>query len=247
MLLAAKSVLVTGGSGGIGSEIVRRLAANGYRVTFTYLRGTSEAESLAHATGAVAIQLDFLAPGWVAPAGKFDVLVCAAGVNLSGSDLVGVTDIEIDNSLAVNFSAPVKLARAYAPGMVERGWGRIVSVNSTWGVAGAKKRLSYCASKHALHAFTVCTAMELADTGVTVNEVCPGPVQTAMLTQMGEKAIEDGRFGDLDDYLVDCAKSVPTGQLVSASSVASAVLYLISEDAKDVIGHSLLVSGGVAI
>lgn len=238
-----RTAFISGGSGGIGGAIVRRLCALGMEVHFSYCGNARSASRLATEFGATPIKLDF-AGDWSPPELEPDVLVCAAGVNLSGHDLFETSISELRQTMMVNLESPLRLIRAYAPGMVTRGWGRVVNVNSLWGLSSAPRRSSYAMSKHALRALTVTSALELAGAGVTVNEVCPGAVETGMLRAMAGQAVHLGRASDEEAYLDECAAASPTRRLVGADSVAAVVGFLVSEAAGDVVGQSIAVSGG---
>lgn len=234
--------LVTGGSGGIGRSIVRRLVAEGYRVHFTYRSDAPSARELSEFTGTEPILLDF-AEAWDVPDLPIDVVVHSAGVNLSGHEMGETTASEIDLTFRINVAPALRLAQTYVPRMRSQSWGRIVSINSVWGFESAPKRLSYSMSKHALRAFTVTVGLELAGTGVTVNEVCPGPVDTRMLRAMGEAAVSELRHDTVAGYLDSCCESMPTMRLVDPDSVAHAVAYLCSDLAGDVVSQSMRVTG----
>ncbi|HAN47881.1 MAG TPA: hypothetical protein DCQ20_03220, partial [Nitrospira sp.] len=203
------------------------------------------AQELSADTGTEAIRVDFSRPGWqIDPSGEL-ILINNAGVNLSGHSVADTTEAEMDYTLKVNLLAPWRLAQALTPHMATTGWGRIVNINSLWGLASAKNRFSYAASKHALRALTATLALELADQGITVNEVCPAAVATDMLAGMAEQAVAAGRFASTEAYLADCANSIPTKRLVAPTSVAALVLFLCSKDAQDITGQSICVSGGM--
>ena len=228
----------------IGAEIVRRLASLDYELHFSYCNSNAEAKALVKETGAHAHRIDYRG-SWEPPPIEVDVLVNNAGVNLSGHDYSATTDEELQMTLCVNVLAPVRLCRHFAPGMAERGFGRIVNINSLWGIAAPAMRLSYSMSKFALRAMTGTLAQELASFGVTVNDVCPGPVDTSMLRAMGAAAVANGEFKSIEGYLDSVSHEVPIGRLIDPRDVIDAVVFLLSPGAATWTGQAIRVDGGL--
>jgi NAD(P)-dependent dehydrogenase (short-subunit alcohol dehydrogenase family) len=137
----------------------------------------------------------------------------------------------------------VYASQAVLPGMIARGFGRVVNIASTAGLKGYPYVSAYCAAKHALVGLTRSLAVETAKRGVTVNAVCPGYTDTDLVRDsIAEVAGKTGRAQDavLDDYV----KDAPIGRLIKPEEVAAAVLYLCSPEAAGVTGTTLAVAGG---
>ena len=237
-----KTVLITGGSRGIGAAIARRLAADGADVAFTYRSGKAHAERVsaaieAQGRRALAIAADSAdrdaleaAVAQTAEAfGRIDTLVHNAGVFLTGE--IGAVDLaDLDQMLAVHVAAPVVATRAALPHMPAGG--SVISIGSCLAerVPGAGMSL-YAMSKAALIGFTKGIARDLGPRGITANVVHPGPVDTDMNPAQGEHAdaqrelLALGRFGHADD-------------------VAAMVAFLASDGARYVTGASITVDGG---
>lgn len=239
-----RRVLISGGTGAIGTALVRRFAACGDDVAFTFNRSSEQAATLERETGAVALHHDLegeFAPPQLEP----EVLINNAGVNLSGHGLQSTTDDEVLRTLTVNVLGPLRLCRHYAPAMVSAGFGRIININSLWGLTAPANRTSYAMSKHALRALTQSLAHELGPHGVTVNDICPGPVESAMLREMGTAAVEAGRFRSVDEYLDDVRGEMPTQRLVEADEIAAVAEFLSSPSAGSCNGIALRVDGAL--
>jgi NAD(P)-dependent dehydrogenase (short-subunit alcohol dehydrogenase family) len=239
-----RKVFISGGTGAIGSALVRRFAEDGYDIEFSYNRRWSQADELSREYGIRKHRLDFT-QAWSPPDTTADILVNNAGVNLSGHDLSDTTDPEITQTLEVNLLAAIRLARYFTPLMVSNGFGRIININSLYGVFAPARRLSYAISKFALRAMTGSLAQELAPHGVTVNDICPGPVDSEMLRSMGAQAVADRRYPDLEHYLTDVGREVPIGRLIKASEVAAVAAFLATESAAACTGQAILVDGGL--
>lgn len=239
-----RRAFVTGGTSPMGSAIVRRFTEAGHEVSFSYHSNASGAKELAAATGAAACPLDF-GRDWQPPALDVDILVNNAGVNLATEEIFGTSDEEIELTMRINFYAPVRLIRHYGQGMRDRGFGRIVNINSGMGLVPPARRLSYGASKHAMRAATRSLAQELAAYQITVNDVCPGPVDSFMFRAKARAAVDAGTFADADAYVADFLSRVPTGTLIQAEEVASAVAFLAADDSASITGVALRVDGGM--
>jgi 3-oxoacyl-[acyl-carrier protein] reductase len=241
--LTGKTALVTGASGGIGGAIARALHAQGAAVT---LAGTRRAalEALAASLGErvwveTAQLADPAAPEALVKAaeaamGRVDILVNNAGLT---RDMLALRMKDEDwlAVLEVNLTAGFRLARAALRGMMKRRAGRIVGITSVVGVTGNAGQANYAASKAGMIGMSKALALEIASRGITVNCVAPGFVATAMTDALTEE--QRGK----------AAQAVPMGRFGTPDEVAAAVVYLASDEAAYVTGHTLHVNGGIAM
>ncbi len=252
--LAGCGAVVTGGGRGIGAAVARALAEAGAAVVAT-ARTVGEIEAVAgelRAAGgtAHAAACDVSDPDSVAAmaararqlVGTVDILVNNAGTACS-APFLGVTLEKWESVHRVNATGPLLATQAFLRGMLERGWGRIVNVASVASLMGARYITAYAASKHALLGMTRCLAEELAGTGVTVNSVCPGYVDTPMTdTNIGRIAAATGR--DAAAIRAELEDMQPGGRLITADEVAHAVMTFMPEAAAALQGSELAVRGG---
>jgi 2-hydroxycyclohexanecarboxyl-CoA dehydrogenase len=229
--LDGRRALVTGGAGGIGRAVVDRLVARGAEVVVADVaEGADLRVDLADRTA-----LDGLA-ATVADE-RFDIAVqCAAVVRLGR--LVESDPGDWDLMYAVNQRAPMLLTQALLPGMVHRGWGRVVLIGSDSARAGAGRESAYAATKAALIGFAKSVAREVARDGVTVNVVCPGPIDTAMTR---------AAMADRPETLTRLQRAIPVGRLGAPDEVAASVDWLVGPDAGFVTGQAVAVSGGMTM
>ncbi|MGH7911068.1 MAG: SDR family NAD(P)-dependent oxidoreductase [Candidatus Dormibacteraceae bacterium] len=247
--LPGRRVLVTGATGGIGQAIVRAMAAAGARVA---VAGRREAalRDLAGELGASAetVLLDVadaaacrravrqVEDAW----GGLDVLVNNAGVATS-EPFQELTDEAWRAAFAVNVDGAFHLCQAALPGMVERGFGRLIQIASTAALAGQSRIAAYTASKHALLGLTRALAAEYARSGVTSNCVCPhfvaGPLTERTVASIMERT---GR----DESAARRPLLTPQGRLIEADEVAAACVYLATTEARSINGQALRLDGG---
>ncbi len=252
--LEGKRAVVTGGGRGIGAETARLLASEGASVVVS-ARSRNEIEAVAealrsdgHQAWAVPCdvadeaQVEALHDAAVEHLGGVDILVNNAGVATSAP--LHRTDLATWNRLlAVNATGTFLCTRAFTPGMVERGWGRVVNVASVAGKAGAAYITAYVSAKHAAVGFTRAAAVELAATGVTVNAVCPGFVDTEMTTESVERIV--GKTGlDADAARKNLEAMSPQKRILEAAEVAYQVLVLCDPRSRGVTGQALVLDGG---
>ncbi len=251
---AGKGAVVTGGGRGIGAAVAEALAASGVPVVVT-ARTPAEIDAVAdglRARGrtAFAVVCDVTEPDSVAAMaaraqdllGSVDILVNNAGVARS-APFLKVTLGQWEDVHRVNATGALLVTQAFLPGMLERGWGRIVNVASVASLGGARYITAYAASKHALIGMARCLADELGGTGVTVNSVCPGYVDTPMTDENIERiAARTGR--DADAVRAGLAEMQPGGRLITPREVAYAVMTFMPEEAAALQGSELVVRGG---
>ena len=230
-----KTVLVTGGVRGIGLSIAQAFQKKGYRVCVTYSKDEQSAER-ARAIGLEAYLSDVSDENAVKSLfekiGGVDVLVNNAGVALF-KQVQDVTAEEFDRLFAVNVKGAFLCVKHAVPFMLSKQSGLIVNISSVWGEIGGSCESVYSASKGALIAFTKALANELGYSGIRVNTVSPGVIDTAMNARLSK------------DELLSVQETIPMGRLGSGEDVARAVVYLEENDY--VTGIDLPVNGGFSI
>ena len=231
--------MVAGGGTGIGLACARALTAAGYSVTVLGRREAPLVAAVASGAAAGLLVADARTPP---PLQAFSVLVNAAGVAESAP--FHRTPVEMfQRALEVNLLAAVALTHALLPGMLAAGHGRVVHIASTAALRGYAYTTAYTASKHALLGFCRALALEVAAKGVTVNAVCPGFTETAIVADsIAHIAARTGR-GDAEAR-AELIRHNPQGRLVQPDEVAAAVLYLCGDGAAAVNGVALPIAGG---
>jgi NAD(P)-dependent dehydrogenase (short-subunit alcohol dehydrogenase family) len=241
--------IVTGAGRGIGHAVAVRLSAEGYLVALTS-RNEAELRATAAECSAETLVLpaDITSPGAVDQVfgaveqswGAVDVLVANAGAGVSAS-IARTTDEQWQQMLDLNLTAPFRCIRRAVPGMLERGHGRIVVIASTAAKQGAPYISAYAASKHGILGVVRSAAAELAATGITVNAVCPGYVETPM-TEQTIAGIAEKTGRTLAEARAVLEKKQPNGRLVTADEVADAVWLCVTNAALN--GQGINVDGG---
>jgi 2-hydroxycyclohexanecarboxyl-CoA dehydrogenase len=244
------AALVTGAARGIGRAIALTLGERGHAVAVADLLEGEAAQTAgaieAAGGSAIAVPVDVTDPASVTKAvsrtgeelGPIAVLVNNAGWDELHPFLETGEEFW-DRVIEINFKGCLRLTKAVLPGMVDRGWGRIVNIGSDAGRVGSSHESVYAGAKGAVIAFTKTIAREVARTGVTANTVCPGPTETPML----QKIVE----GQGAKVIEAMTRAVPMKRLGQPEEVAAAVAFLASDDAKFITGQTLSVSGGLTM
>lgn len=238
------TVLVTGGSGGIGGAIAERFATVGMNIVIHYMNSHEAANDVARrcmALGAKVMtvtadmkdrnQLLRMAEKLESSGMQPDILVNNAGKAHYGM-LADVTEDEWDDIMAVNLKGTFLCSQIFMPYMVTQRYGRIINVSSVWGISGASCEVAYSASKGGVNAFTKALSKELAPSGVTVNAVAPGAVQTAMLSNLQEEELRM------------LEEEIPAGRLASPQEIASLVYFLALPESGYITGQIISPNGG---
>jgi len=250
MTLAGKHAFVTGGGRGIGRAVAAALARAGAAVTVigrteaplreAVAAGEAAGCGVADVTDVVEVKRQITAAE--AARGPIAILINNAGSVESGPFIKA--DPSVFRAMwNVHLMGAVYATQAVLPGMIERGFGRIVNVASTAGLKGYAYVSAYCAAKHALVGLTRALAAETAARGVTVNAVCPGYTDTDLVRDsIKSVAAKTGR--PQADVLAEYQKDAPIGRLIRPEEVAAAVVYLCSPEAAAVTGTTLTIAGG---
>ena len=244
MRLEGKKALVTGGAGGIGAAIARRLAAEGAEVTVGDLN-LEGATKIAREISGLPIELD------VSDLGSAQAAVESAGapidilVNNAGTDEFGfftqTTPEQWEKVIGVNLRGVLNCTYAALPGMQEAGYGRMVNIASEAGRVGSKGSAVYSAAKGGVIAFTKVMARENARFGITANAIAPGPIETPLL--MAAK-----QLGEIGEKIIETMKAgTQMKRLGQPEEVAATVAFLCSDDSSYVTGECIGVSGGMGM
>lgn len=240
----AKHVLVTGGSSGIGLGIARAFADAGYRVTVA-----SRNEDRLRETGLPYVVLDVTdgealrdAIGSTQP---IDIFIANAG-NAQTAPALRTSDAMWEEMLALNLTSVFRCAREAVPPMIERGWGRFITIGSTASLKGYAYSGAYAAAKHGVLGWTRSLALEIAKTGVTANAICPGFTDTPMIDDaLAKVSAKTGR--SVDNARDGFAEVNPMGRFVTPAEVAAAALWLASDGAASVNGQAIAIDGGETV
>ncbi len=237
-----KTVLITGGSRGIGRAMVEEFSSAGYRVAFTYKSSKAEAEKLAEKCGAVAIMADSESEVDIVRAvneavnvlGDVDVLINNAAV----SSVKLITDVSLsewNRVMNTCVTGAFLYSKCILPRMISKKYGRIINISSMWGSVGASCEVHYSTAKAAVIGFTKALAKEVGPSGITVNAIAPGVIRTDM----------NSSFSDED--IAALAEETPVGRIGEPSEIARAALFLASEESSFITGEIMNISGGFVV
>lgn len=234
-----KKILIMGGSRGIGAECVRRFSNGKNKVAFVYRNSDDAALRLKRETSACAIKADLSDPHEaeracaeaIAFLGGVDVLVNNVGVSVIAC-FDDVDNMKWRNLIDTNLSSVFYAIRAISPFMIRQKNGSIINIGSVWGRVGASCEVHYSATKAAIRGLTMALAKELGPSGITVNCVEPGVINTDMLSSYS------------DDDLETLASETPLGRIGEPSDVAALVCFLASDSAAYITGQCIGVDGG---
>ncbi len=234
----SKSALVTGGSGGIGSAICRKLASEGYFVYVNYCRNAAKAKAIAAEIGGKAVGFDVADRSAVEKAiadiGDIDLLVNNSGVSVIGL-FDSIDQSTADHLLMTDLAGTMNCSRCAVKSMIRNKSGNIINIASMWGEVGASCEVDYSAAKAGVIGFTKALAKEVAPSGIRVNCVSPGFILTEM----------NSHFSDDDLALIK--EDIPLGIFGKPEHIADAVAFLASDSAEYITGQILGVNGGMVI
>lgn len=253
MSLKGRIALVTGSTSGIGLGIARALAAAGADVM---LNGFGDATALVGELGGLGVRVghdpaDLMQPGGAAglvqrtqqALGGLDILVNNAGIQHTAS-IAAFPPERWDAVIALNLTAPFLAMQAAIPGMTAAGWGRIINIASAHGLVASGQKSAYVAAKHGLVGLTKVGAIELANTGVTVNAICPGWVLTPLVqAQIDRRAEAEGRTA-ADVAQAMLTEKQPMAQFTTPEGIGGLAVFLCSDAAKTITGAPLSIDGG---
>ncbi|MFC3815829.1 acetoacetyl-CoA reductase [Lysobacter sp. GCM10012299] len=241
--MQSRVALVTGGTGGIGSSIVQRLAQAGHRVATNYrdegrarawqaqMRERGVEVALAQGDVSSPEQAQALIEQIERDLGPIEVLVNNAGITRD-STFHRMTPMQWNEVIGTNLNSCFNVTRPVIEGMRERKWGRIVQISSINGLKGQYGQANYAAAKAGMHGFTISLARENARFGITVNTVSPGYVATDMVMSVPE------------EVRAKIVAEIPTGRLGTPNEIAYAVSFLVAEEAAWITGSNLDINGG---
>lgn len=242
-------VVITGGGTGIGASIAEAFAATGAKVTIIGRR-QAPLDAVSACTGALAISADVTDAEALQTAlshartqqGPVSIAIANAG-GADSQPFSKMTNADFTDALALNLTGTFSLWQDCLADMKAAGWGRMIAIASILGLQGQNYTSAYCAAKHGVIGLTRALAIELAQTGITVNAICPGYVDTP-LTDKSIQNIQNKTGMSAAEALAVLLDSNPQTRLIHPEEVAASCLYLASDDARSVTGHALPLSGG---
>ncbi|MEE8426948.1 MAG: SDR family oxidoreductase [Woeseiaceae bacterium] len=240
-----KVALVTGASSGIGAAIALEFAGAGWGIMAAgrdeerLAEVADESENIATWAGELGSsdECDELIVDTIEEFGTLDCLVNSAGIYIP-ADITETSDDDWRTTMSINVDVPFYLSRSALPHLL-RTSGSIVNIASDWGLQGGERALAYCASKGAIVLLTKAMALDHSGEGLRVNAVCPGDVDTPMLTANAED-----RGIDVATVLAEAAERSPNGRIATPEDVAALVVFLASDAAQHITGATIPIDGG---
>jgi 2-hydroxycyclohexanecarboxyl-CoA dehydrogenase len=244
---SSRIALVTGGARGIGMAIVQALAEDGHRVIVADILDDAAAQTAA-AVGGLAVHLDVTDSASVDQAtsqaerqlGPINILVNNAGWD-QFRPFLETEEAFWERVIEINFKGCLRTCHRIVPGMIERGYGRVVNIGSDAARVGSSLEAVYSGAKGAVVSFTKTLAREIARHGLTANTVCPGPTETPMLAEMFGSGDQTART------IEALRRAVPMRRLAQPQDIGGAVAFLASDRAAFITGQTLSVSGGLTM
>jgi 3-hydroxybutyrate dehydrogenase len=229
-------VLITGGTGSVGAELVRRFSSNErYDVTFTFSQNYEKANALSKQFQCKATKIEDIH-------NDYDIIVNNAAIVNS---LVSCEDVELqawEETLKVNLTLPFLVIKKNLPHMREKKWGRIINISSIYGVCAEEDVSPYSTSKHGLIGLTRSVAKEYAKYGITCNAICPGTIVSALSERLANYYTTNE--ADRIAYFESLNDSIPAKRLVRPEEVANFVYFIASDEAAYINGATLMIDGG---
>ncbi|MFQ6751979.1 MAG: elongation factor P 5-aminopentanone reductase [Clostridia bacterium] len=241
-----KNILITGASGGIGSEIARTFAPLGYRLFLIYNNNEKEIKKLEKELSTIteivvykcdltnSQELSNMVGSIIDKFASIDYLINCAGVSLI-KQIQDTTDADYSRLLDTNLKSTIMTTALVSKYMISEKFGRIVNISSMWGVVGASMESLYSASKGAINSFTLSLAKELGFSGITVNAVCPGLIDTKMNANINKSDLQD---------IID---NTPLQRIGTPKDIANIVEFLCSDRADFITGQIITVDGGFSL
>lgn len=238
-----KTVLITGGARGIGRACAELFAENGYNVAVNYLSSEKKARELEskyenitvfRADVSIKSQVDAMVAEIKNKFGSVDILINNAGIAQSKL-FTDITEDDFDRMVAVHLKGAFNCSKAVLYDMIDKKQGRIINISSIWGVAGASCEVHYSMAKAGIIGFTKALAKEVAPSGITVNAIAPGVIDTDMIS------------GFTDDEIKEIVNEIPLGRIGTPEEIAQSVLFLASKNANYITGQVLSPNGGIVI
>lgn len=239
-----KTVLITGASGGIGQALCRHFAKAGYNIILHYFSSEAEALSLREeaekhfGVKAAAIKADLRNAEEIKllsqKAGTVDVLINNAGMAYFSLFQLA-DDSKVKELFDINLMSALSITKEILPSMINRHCGRIINISSMWGISGASCEVHYSASKAALIGFTKALAKEVGPSGITVNCIAPGFIDTKMNSHLDEDSVRE------------IVESTPIMRKGTGDDVAALALFLAGDEAGFITGQTVSVDGGIGI